>query len=150
MRRATDPRHVLRLQSILLLCLKQPMDLITTLTGLCRQSVYNALHRYTRRHCPADLADASRSGRPAAAAGITDLHIRTALTLDPRTAGYNATTWTVDLLARYLSDHHGQAIRPRTLRRRMHELGLRWKRPRYVYHLKDPHKAQKKGALCGG
>jgi hypothetical protein len=29
----------------------------------------------------------------------------------------------------------------------MRRLGLRWKRPRYVYATKDPHRAQKKGRL---
>lgn len=37
-------------------------------------------------------------------------------------------------------------ISPRTLRRRMREIGLRCKRPRYFYEEKDPHRAQK-GAI---
>ena len=54
------------------------------------------------------------------------------------------------LLARHLSSRLRVAIGPRTLRRRMREAGLRWKRPRYVYHLRDPHAPQKKGASAGG
>lgn len=148
-RQATNTRHLRRLQAVLLLAMGQPMDTICSMTALSRQSLYNALHRYARQHAPADLADLPRSGRPPAAASITAEQILAALQLDPRSVGYNATTWTVGPLAGYLSQRHGQLIRPRTLRRRMHVLGLRWKRPRYVYHLRDPHAAQKKGALCG-
>jgi hypothetical protein len=35
----------------------------------------------------------------------------------------------------------------RTYRRIQAVPGLRWKRPRYTYANKDPHRAQKKGAL---
>jgi len=61
--------------------------------------------------------------------------------------GYNATGWTVSLLADRLQNRYGCAISARTLRRRMRDLDLRWKRPRYVYATKDPHRAQKKGGL---
>ena len=73
-----------------------------------------------------------------------------ALRADPREAGFNATAWTVPLLARHLSRRHRVSITPRMLRRRMHEAGLRWKRPRYVYHERDPHAAQKKGPSTAG
>lgn len=61
--------------------------------------------------------------------------------------GYHATGWTVSLLADHLQTKYGGALSARTLRRRMWDLDLRWKRPRYVYATKDPNRAQKKGAL---
>jgi transposase len=64
--------------------------------------------------------------------------------------GYNSTGWTVALLADHLRHKYGSAITVRTLRRRMHDLGLRWKRPRYTYAAQDPHRAQKKGGSFGG
>ena len=143
------PRHLRRLQALLLLAAGGSLKTICLATHLTRQSVYNALHRYRQHHRIEDLADRPRSGRPKSAAAITDGHILAALQLDPRSVGFNATTWTVDLLCEHLCQQHDQKICPRTLRRRMHALGMRWKRPRYVYHLKDPHAAQKKGALCG-
>ena len=73
--------------------------------------------------------------------------IRAALRVDPRSAGFNATTWTCALLARYLSTRLGTSIGPRTLRRRMHAARLRWKRPRYVLHQRDPHAGSRKGGL---
>jgi transposase len=51
----------------------------------------------------------------------------------------------VPLLAHDLAAK-GLAVSPRTLRRRLHEAGYRWKRPRYVYVARAPHLAQKKGA----
>ena len=94
-----------------------------------------------------DLADAPRSGRPRVAGAVTARAILAALRLDPAEVGFKATTWTVALLARYLSARHRQPIGPRTLRRRMHEAGLWWKRPRHVYHPPDPHRPQKKGGI---
>jgi len=61
--------------------------------------------------------------------------------------GYNTTGWTVALLAQHLSQKYRCAISERTLRRRLRCLGLRWKRPRYAYATKDPHRAQKKERL---
>ena len=46
--------------------------------------------------------------------------------------GYSSTTRTVKTLANHLSRTSGCQITERTLRRRMREAGLRWKRPRYV------------------
>jgi transposase len=135
---------------VLLLAQGRPMKLVCGASGLSRQSVYNALRRYRRRRRPEDLADRPRSGRPRVARPVGNRQILAALRLDPREVGFNATAWTVPLLARHLSQRHRVPIAPRTLRRRMHEARLRWKRPRYVYHLRDPHAAQKKGPSNGG
>ena len=56
-----------------------------------------------------------------------------------------ATGWTVPLLARYLRQGHGIMVNARTLRRRLHEAGYRWKRPRYVFAERAAHLAQRKG-----
>jgi len=66
---------------------------------------------------------------------------------NPLQLGYHTTVWIVALLAQQLRLRYGFSIAPRTLRRRMKHIGLRYKRPRYVYQEKDPHRAQKKGAI---
>jgi len=149
-RAVKDARHLRRVQAVLLVAQGRPMAVVRGATGLSRQSVYNALGRYRRRRRPADLADRPRSGRPPVARAVGSRQILAALRVDPRDVGFNATTWTVPLLARHLSSRHRVPITARTLRRRMHEAGLRWKRPRYVYHLRDPHAAQKKGPSTAG
>lgn len=107
------------------------------------------MQRYLKHHQVADLDDTPRTGRPRAAGAITEARLLRELARDPLKLGYNTTVWTAALLAHHLSQRYGAQITPRTLRRRMKELGLRWKRPRYVYATKDPHRAQKKGLLFG-
>jgi hypothetical protein len=67
----------------------------------------------------------------------------------PRRCGYQATSWTVPLLAHYLAVREGIAVSARTLRRRLHEAGYRWKRPRHVYAGRATHLAQKRGLWSG-
>lgn len=110
-----------------------------------RRSVQRWVAAYHRARDPAALADRPRSGRRRTAPALTPGRLATALARDPRTLGYRATTWTVPLLASYLSGCLGCAVGARTLRRRLHEWDYRWKRPRYVDHSKAAHLAQKQG-----
>lgn len=121
---------------------------IKTVTGLCRcsrRAVYNWLHRYAQRHHVQALQEAPRSGRPRQAPTVTRGRILRELKHKPWLLGYSTTVWTVALLARQLSQRYGCRITPWTLRRRMHQSGLRWKRPRHIYCRQEPHVAQKKG-----
>ena len=138
-----------RIQAVLLTAQGYAVDEVARIVGSQRRSVYHWVQRYLKHHCVADLYDTPRSGRPRAAGQITQARLLRELARDPLKLGYNTTVWTAALLARHLSQRYGSPITPRTLRRRMKDLGLRWKRPRYVYATKDPHRAQKKGPLCG-
>jgi len=53
-------------------------------------------------------------------------------------------------LTSYLQEECGCPVSERTLRRRLHEGGWRWKRPRYVFCERDAHVGQKKGASAVG
>ena len=145
MERAGEIRGYRRIQAVLLVALGWAVAEAARITGARPWAVYDWVRRYLRDHRVASLEDASRSGRPRAAAGITDARIVREFRRDPLRLGYNTTGWTVPLLATHLSQKYGCPIAPATLRRRMRRLGLRWKRPRYVYADKDPHRAQKKG-----
>jgi transposase len=145
--RATDLRFFRRVQAVLLVARGFPVPEAARITGAEPDAVYHWLRRYLRTHQPDCLRDAPRSGRPRAAGRITDARILRELRRDPLRLGYNTTGWTVALLAEHLGRKYGCPISARTLRRRMRDLGLRWKRPRYVYADKDPHRAQKKGGL---
>lgn len=109
------------------------------------QIIYRWVHLYTTTHRPGDLLDAPRSGRPPAAPAITEERILRELGRNPLELGYRTTVWTVEVLAQHLNACYGSSIAPRTLRRRMKQIGLRCKRPRYVYSEKDPNRTQKKG-----
>jgi transposase len=135
------------LQAVLLVARGFPVPEVAQISGATSDAVYHWLRLYLRTHDPDSLRDAPRSGRPPTARRITDARIVREFRRDPLRLGYNTTGWTVVLLAEHLGRKYGCPISARTLRRRMHDLDLRWKRPRYVYADKDPHRAQKKGGL---
>ncbi len=62
---------------------------------------------------------------------------------DPQAHGYLATGWTVPLLHTELAKQ-GWPSSERTIRRTLHRLGYRWKRPKYVLGRPDPLSAAKK------
>ena len=143
--RAADVRTYRRTQAVLLVARGGDVAEVARITGAGPWAVYAWVRRYVRTHRPDSLRDVPRSGRPPAARRITDARIVREWRRDPLRLGYNATGWTVALLAEHLGRKFGCPISARTLRRRLRRLGLRWKRPRYVYSGKEPHRAQKKG-----
>jgi transposase len=149
LRGATEARDFRRLQAVLLIAQGRPVAEVAQIACASKRSVYGWLRKYLESHRVEDLTERPRSGRPAAAEAITDECIRAELAKDPMALGYSMTTWTVKTLAKHLSRTYDCPITGRTLRRRMADMGLCWKRPRYVYSTKDPHRAQKKGLLCG-
>jgi transposase len=66
------------------------------------------------------------------------------LATDPQAHGYQATGWTVPLLRTELAAA-GYRVGERTIRRAVHRLGYRWKRPQYVLGRPDPAYAEKRG-----
>jgi transposase len=148
--RVDDARTYRRIQAVLLVAQGRAVPDVAEIAGVRSWAVYDWIRTYLRRHDPDSLRDAPRPGRPRAAPAITNERIAQEIRRDPMRLGYNSTGWTVSLLADHLRQKYGRAITVRTLRRRMHDLGLRWKRPRYIYAAKDPHRAQKKGGSFVG
>jgi transposase len=148
--KVADKRTFLRLRAVLLVAQGMGVYAVAKLLGRSARAIYYWVDTYLHTHDPDVLFDGSRSGRPVAAEAITEERILSALKENPLHLGYHTTVWTVALLADYLNGCYGSDITPRTLRRRMKEAGLRFKRPRYVYSEKDPNRAQKKGRLCEG
>jgi transposase len=144
-----ESRIFRRIQAVFLVATGQNFTEASEITGLGRSSVYNLVKRYLHSHQVEMLSDQDRSGRPSVAPEITDSRILRELRRLPLRLGYRTNVWTVELLARHLSQRYRSSISPHTLRRRMRRIGLRCKRPRYVYSEKDPHRAQKKGRLLG-
>ena len=145
LQRATNLRLFRRAQAVLLVALGWAVAEIARITGAKPNAIYDWVRRYRETHQPDSLDDDPRLGRPRTAHRITDARIIREFRRDPLRLGYNSTGWTVALLAQHLGQKYDCSIAARTLRRRMHDLGLCWKRPRYVYADKDPHRAQKKG-----
>jgi transposase len=109
-----------------------------------RRNVERWVGRYLAARDPAALADERRTGRPRVRA-LTDRQLARLVATDPRVFGYQTATWTAPLLAAYCAERLHRAVSPRTIRRRLHALRYRWKRPRYRYAHRAAHLAQKKG-----
>ncbi len=112
--------------------------------GVSRATIHRWVARYLASRQPASLADSVRPGRPRRS-GVSDRQLTRVLARDPRALGYQSATWTAALLAAHCAERYACRLHPRTLRRRLHALGYRWKRPRYRYAHRAAHLAQKKG-----
>ena len=145
LKQVVKARSYRRVKAVLLVATGVIVSKAAQIIGVSRQSIHGWVKKYLRRRRAEDLQDAPRLGRPVAAAKITNARIAHESRRDPLRLGYNAVCWTVPLLATHLSKRYGCPISARTLRRRMKQMGLRWKRPRYVFSEKAPHIAQKKG-----
>lgn len=140
-----DKRTYLRLKAVLLVAQGMPINAVAQFLDKSFQIVYQWVAAYLKHHMAESLYDAPRSGRPLTAQAITDKRILRELKRNPLLLGYNTTVWTVAILAGHLSRTYECEIRPFTLYRRMKAMGLRSKRPRYIYSEKDANRAQKKG-----
>jgi transposase len=147
MEQVWDKRIYIRMWGVLLWCEGKRMKEIMALLSRSRQVIHRWVQLFLKTHDPLCLYERERSGRPKAADPITKERILDALQVDPGQAGYRANAWTVKTLADYLNKHYQANITTITLRRRMKQIGLRYKRPRYVYQEKALHVAQKKGRL---
>jgi len=117
--------------------------------GAGRSTVYRWLQRYgdERRAepMPSRLADRKRTGRPPKEREAAKAMVAELLGESPQSHGYRQTTWTVPLLERHLRVVHGQTVSDTTLRRAIHDLNYRWKRPRYQLSRRAKHWRQAKG-----
>ena len=148
MKQATSARLYRRLQAVLLAGDGHPATQIAALTGASPRSVQNWCAAWRRspqhRHPQRVLSEKPRLGRRPGLAELDHARLLAELAHDPLSLGYAATNWTVPLLTAHLQ-RQGWPISPRTLRRRLHAAGLRWKRPRFVFAEPEPQVAQKKG-----
>ncbi|NNC22470.1 helix-turn-helix domain-containing protein [Corallococcus exiguus] len=146
LRQTREARHFRRLLAIKLIAEGKGPGEAARLAALSRPAVYFWLERYLTERTPSALWDAPRSGRPRKAPRLTPKHLRKVVRGNPEKAGWASSGWTVPLLRTHLK-RKGVEVSARTLRRRLHEANLAWKRPRYVYATAAPHPGQKKGAL---
>jgi transposase len=147
MQQASSARLFRRLQAVLRVAEGGSVTQAAGGAGVDRSTVHRWVERYQQSHRVEELADVPSPGRPSQAEELDEALLAQVLAEDPQEHGLLATTWTVPLLATHLDQVHGCVVSERTLRRRLHEYGWRWKRPRYVYHERAPHVAQKKGRL---
>ena len=109
----------------------------------CSQaSVYGWTARW-RRAGAAGLREGDHGGGKPKLGAAGEAALAALLEHDPQARGHQATGWTVPLLRGEWA-RAGYAVGERTVRRTVHRLGYRWKRPRYVLGRPDPDYDAKK------
>lgn len=136
-------RHWRRYQAVLLRAEGMAVKQVAQSLGCTETSVYNWSAAYRQ----GGVAGVHEGKHPGAVRHLDAAGEATLNTLlqenDPQTHGYQATGWTVPLLATELVAR-GYAVSAQTIRRTLHRLGWRWKRPKYVLGRPDPAYAEKK------
>jgi transposase len=143
---AAEPRvrRWRRYQAVLLLAAGQAPAMVAQTLRCCRASVY-AWAAAWRAHGVAGLREGDHGGGQVKLDAGGEAVLVGLLATTPQARGYQATGWTVPLLRTELATA-GYAVAPKTVRRALHRLGYRWKRPQYVLGRPDPAYAEKKGA----
>jgi len=121
---------------------------IADLFGYSAASVRQWLERYLAQGVQG-LYDEPRSGRPPQVTPEVQETVVQMVQDDPQKAGYLATLWTIAMLVAALGHKLQVTLSPSALRGALHQLGLRWGRPRLAMPQKvDPQKAQKQWAIA--
>jgi transposase len=136
-----------RARMVLLSIRRKTVPEIADILEVCRATVRFWIKRFNAGG-PVGLYDRERSGRPSKSTDQVKDTIVQMIQGDPRQEGYLATCWTVAMLVLAVVREVGVKLSPSTLRATLHELGLRWGRPRLAMPDKeDPEKASKQWAI---
>ena len=141
--RSCTVRHWRRYQAVLLRADGVPVATVARGLKCTGTSVYNWVAGW-RAEGMSGVAEGVHPGKarrldPAAEAALERLLTEG----DPQAHGYAATGWTVPLLRTELAKQGWDAAE-RTIRRTLHRLGWRWKRPKFALGRPDPAYAEKK------
>lgn len=136
-----------RAQMILLSIRRKAVPEVASILEVCCATVRFWIKRFDAEG-PVGLYDRERTGRPPKSTRKVKDTIVHMIQDDPRREGYLATFWTVGMLVLAVVRKVGVRLSPSTLRATLHELGLRWGRPRLAMPDKvDPEKASKQWAM---
>lgn len=116
---------------------------VATALGCSLSSVYGWAAAW-RRDGLAGLVGRPHGGGVAPLLARAGSLLEALLAVDPQARGHLAAHWTVPLLRAELAAA-GERVSARTIRRSLHGLGYRWKRPKYVLGRPDPAYAEKRG-----
>ncbi len=119
------------------------VEAVANTLGCSQASIY-AWTAAWRQHGVAGLAEGDHGGGEVKLDAAGEEVLERVLASDPQAHGHRATGWTVALLRVELANA-GVTVADRTVRRALHRLGYRWKRPRYVLGRPDPAYAEKRG-----
>jgi transposase len=146
-----DTRETRRALALLDLAAGQTPDQVAARYRVGRSTVYDWLARWndTQRPKAQRLRDAERSGRPPEQRDAVAKALAELMPTVPTDHGYRHPAWTTPLLVAHLAREYELVVSETTVRRALHGLGYRWKRPRFVLARRDPNWRQAKGGSRG-
>lgn len=150
-RHSTDAREMRRALAVLDLADGQTPAQVAARYRIGRSTAYEWAARWNATGKPKDqrLRDADRCGRPPEQRDAVAEVLGELLPTAPTDHGYRHPTWTTPLLMAHLAREHQIEASEATVRRALHDLGYRWKRPRFVLSRRDPNWRQAKGGSSG-
>jgi transposase len=131
------------MRALLLLAEGQRVVAVAAALGVHRHAIHKWRTPYEVSRTPEALFVRSPPGREPDQRRLACEVLSRLLETEPEELGYRATAWTVPLLARHLREVEGHPVSGSTLRRALHGLGYRWKRPRFVLAGRDPEREGK-------
>lgn len=140
-RSSAEGRLVRRCSALLRLDRGERVAVVARDLGVSRQSVDNGRHRAIADG--SGLSDRERGGRPSVWRPRFVRRLQRALEASPRDVGFQAASWTADLLQAHLQDALDFDVSTSSIRRKLPDLGYVWKRFRYTLQ-PDPEREKKK------
>jgi transposase len=110
----------------------RPVNLVASVLGVTRQTIYNWLECCDAARPVLNLEDAPRAGRPSIGLGKLDLLLDLALQKSPGDFGCVSSCWTTARLRLHVISEHGPVVSEETIRRRLRRLGYHWSDGRYI------------------
>jgi transposase len=142
-RTSRNVRHWRRYQAVLLRADGVPLATVAQNLGCTQASVCNWTRAWRERGVRG-VAEGQHRGAERRLGASADSVLRALLEeANPPAHGYAATNWTAPLLRTELAKR-GWTASERTVRRTLHCLGYRWKRPKFVLGRPDPAYAETK------
>jgi transposase len=144
--RPEDVRQLKRAQGLLAVAEGIAVVEIARRLAVCRDTIYAWVARFRERSeaIAERLRDRPRCGRPDELFQKLLARLAQLMETTPGTFGYRHAEWTVGLLQAQLACEQIHASGG-SIRRALHALGYRWKRPRYVLSRRSVHWRQSKG-----
>lgn len=145
-RHSTDAREARRALALLDLDAGEPPAEVADRYRVSRSTVYDWAARWNDPARPRGerLRDADRPGRPPEVRDAVEAALAALMPTAPTAHGYRHPAWTTPLLLAHLA-RSGVEASDATVRRALHRLGYRWKRPRFVLSRRAEHWRQAKG-----
>lgn len=145
---SSNARQVRRAQALVSLHEGESVQTVARRLRLSRQTIYDIVRRYEMRtHLPVveRICDQVHPGRPGIQRQQTQQIVQRLLQQAPAQYGYRTPVWTVPMLRHQVEQQLHHPVSPDTVRRALHQLRYRYKRPRLVLARRTPYWQQAKG-----